>query len=145
VVVQHDLRQPDVILADPQVRALLDFDRPVAVLMMAVLHFVSDADDPVGVIRRLREATVPGSYLVISHGTQDALSDEVGRIGRDLFAQTSTPYYPRTRAEVLRLFDGFDLVEPGLVWTVQWRPEHPDEVGETPQRSAAYAGVGRRH
>jgi SAM-dependent methyltransferase len=143
-VIQGDLRNPPSILGDPVVRRHLDFDQPTAVLMMAVLHFVPDSDDPHGIISQFSAALAPGSYLVLSHGTTDGLSPEQQEIGADMFRRTATPYIGRSKAEVLNLFDGFDLVEPGLVWSVQWRPEHPDEVGDTPERSAAYVGVGRR-
>ena len=142
--IQGDLRNVETILADPAVRALLDFDQPMAVLMMAVLHFVPDSDDPVGVIARFRDALVPGSYLVLSHGTQDALTPEAKQTGSEMFTRTSTPFNSRSRPTVMAMFDGFDLVEPGLVWSVQWRPEHPDDVVDLPERSAAYVGVGRK-
>lgn len=141
-VIQGDLRYVDTILGDPTVRGLLDFDQPTAVLMMAVLHFVSDEDDPAGIIARFRQALAPGSYLVLSHGTQDGMSDEAREVGNEMFTRTSTPFIGRNREQVGQLFEGFDLVEPGLVWSVQWHPEHPDEVGDSPERSAAYVGVG---
>ena len=142
IVIQSDLRDVDRILNDPEVRGLLDFDEPIVVLMMAVLHFVPDSDDPAGIIARFKDALAPGSYLVISHGTQDNMSDEAKRVANDNFTRTSTPFVGRSLPEVAEFFRGLDLVEPGLVWSVQWRPEHPDEVGNNPERSAAYVGVG---
>jgi S-adenosyl methyltransferase len=139
-----DLRDVAVILDDPTVRSRLDFGQPVAVLMMAVLHFVPDSDDPVGIVGRFRDALVPGSYLVLSHGTQDAMTPEARQTATEMFTRTSTPFNSRTRDAVMTMFDGFDLVEPGLVWSVQWRPEHPDDVVDVPERSAAYVGVGRK-
>jgi len=144
VVIQEDLRRPERILAHPDVRGLLDFDRPVALLLLAVLHFIPDEDDPVGLIARLRDALAPGSYLALSHGTADSLSEVAARRWVELFKRTPTPGRPRSRSDVERLFAGYDLVEPGLVWTPQWRPEHPDEVGDHPERSATYVGVGRK-
>jgi hypothetical protein len=114
-VIREDLRNVEQILADPQVKAMLDVDRPVAVLMLAVLHVVADGDDPPGIVARFRDALAPGSYLALSHGTQDGIRR-----------------------------DGFGLVDPGVVWSVEWRPEHPDEVGESPERRAAYVGVGHK-
>lgn len=143
-VIQADLRNAEAILGDATVRRLLDFERPVAVLMMAVLHFVPDSDDPAGIVARFRDVLAPGSYLVISHGTQDGMTSEAVETGNMMFRRTTTPFIGRSRAEVAKLFSGFELVEPGLVWTVQWRPEHPDEVGDRPERSAAYVGVGLR-
>jgi SAM-dependent methyltransferase len=141
-VIQGDLRYVGTILGDPAVQGLLDFTKPVAVLMMAVLHFLPDSDDPADIIARFRDALAPGSYLVLSHGTQDHLSDEAVKTGNEMFSRTATPFVGRRRDEVERLFAGFELVPPGLVWSVEWRPEHPDEVGPSPERSAAYVGVG---
>jgi SAM-dependent methyltransferase len=146
IVIGDDLRHYDAILRHPQVRELLDFAQPMAVLMMAVLHFVPEPDDPYGIVRHLVDATVPGSYLAISHGTADGviLTEEQTGQGLDLMARTPTPAHPRPRADVERLFERVDLVEPGITWSVAWRPEHPDEVVEQPERCAAYAGVGRK-
>ena len=134
------------ILAHPEVRGLLDFDQPVAVLMVAVLHFVPDADDrPASCCARLRDALAPGSYLVLSHGTEDGAARRRRRGGRDVYRRTTTPMSIRNRAELTALFDGFELVDPGVVWSAEWRPEHPDEGGRRPGRGVpAYVGVGRR-
>ncbi|OLB66563.1 MAG: hypothetical protein AUI10_02415 [Actinobacteria bacterium 13_2_20CM_2_72_6] len=142
-VIQEDLRQPDRILAHPETTRLLDFDQPVALLLLAVLHFLDDDEDPHRLVARLLEPLAPGSYLAISHGTADNLPDDVSRRGAELFQRTPTPYSGRSRAEVTRFFAGVDLVPPGIVWSPQWRPEHPDEVGDHPERAAAYVGVGR--
>jgi len=144
VVIQEDMRRPERILDHPDVCGLIDLDEPVGLLLVAVVHFVPDSDDPAGVIGRLRDALVPGSHLVLSHFTGDGLTPEAAQRGDELSRRTPTPATPRTRAEVQRLFAGFDLVEPGLVWSRQWRPEHPDEVGAQPERSAVYVGVGRK-
>ena len=144
VVIQEDLRRPEHILGHPDVRKLIDFDEPVGLLLLAVVHFLPDSDDPIGLIGRLRDALAPGSHLVLSHATSDGLSPEAAQRGAELSRRTPTPATPRTRAEVHRLFAGFDLVDPGLVWSRQWRPEHPDEVGDHPERSAVHVGVGRK-
>lgn len=141
-VIQDDLRHVDQILNNPQVRAMLDFDRPMGLLMMAVMHFIPDSDDPAGIIRGFGDALAPGSYLVLSHGTADGMSPEASRRWLELFTSTTTPGAVRSRAEVEPFFAGFELVEPGIVWAPQWRPEHPDEVGDNPARAAAYVGVG---
>jgi SAM-dependent methyltransferase len=142
-VIQEDLRRPGHILAHPDVRQLLDFDQPMAVLTLAVLHFIADADDPPSILAHLRDAVAPGSYLVLSHGTADAMQGKAERPLK-LLSRTSTPPTSRTRTEVERLFAGFDLIEPGLVWAPQWRPEDPEDVGDHPERSANYVGVGRK-
>lgn len=142
-VVQEDLRQPEAILDHPEVRATLDFDQPIALLMLAILHAVSDQDDPHRLVERLTEAFVTGSYLAISHATADSLPE----VWDKLVAMSARGGYPltlRDRAEVARFFTGFTLVEPGLVWSPQWRPEDPEDVGDQPERSSTYAGVGRK-
>jgi hypothetical protein len=146
IVIHEDLRNADAILSNPQVRGLLDFDQPIAVLMIAVLHFIPPENDAEAIVGRFRDAVVPGSFLGLCHGTADhiPLTEKQLDLGLDQMARTTTPVTTRTRAEVEALFDGLELVEPGVVWTAQWRPEHPDEVIEQPERSTAYAGVGRK-
>lgn len=141
-IVQADVREPERILAAPEIAELIDFDQPVAVMMVALMHFIPDADDPVSIIGRFRESMAPGSYFGLSHVTQDAYADNVQKIV-DLYVNSTNPVTTRSHAEVEGLFTGFDLVEPGLVWTEEWRPEHPDLVSEDPSSSVVYAGVGR--
>jgi SAM-dependent methyltransferase len=136
-----DLRDPAGILAHPELRDLLDLSQPVAVLLLAVLHFVPDSDRPDAIIARFHQALAPGSHLVISHGTDEGRSTaELEQVYR----RTSTPLAMRDRAQVQALFAGFDLIEPGVVWASRWRPDQPDEFGEHPERSGSYVGVGRR-
>jgi SAM-dependent methyltransferase len=141
--VQADLRRPLEIVADPAVQAVIDFSRPVAVLLVAVLHAVPDRDKPGQVLAELRDALAPGSFLVIAHGTQDSRPEESVRLA-EISQRTTTPLSLRTHAEILALFDGFELVEPGLVWAPLWRPESPHQVPEHPEMSSNLAGVGRR-
>ena len=145
-VVLSDLREVDRILSDPVVGGLLDFRAPVAVLAVAVLHFVPDSADPAGIVRRLREATVPGSYLVVSHATAEGESASDARAAGDASNRNRIGLTLRGRAEVARLFDGYRLVEPGLVYTPQWRPEPGgvEEFGGVPSLSATFAAVGVR-
>lgn len=142
VAVQGDMRHPDLILADPQVTAVLDLSQPVAVLAVAVMHAISDADDPAGIIATLHAAMAPGSYLAMGHGVNTRVDDAGVLV--DMSKQTTTPITLRTPAEVARLFTGFELVDPGLVWAPLWRPESPDEVPDRPEMSANLAGVGRK-
>jgi hypothetical protein len=142
VAIQHDVRRPEAILADPQARALLDFDQPVGLLLVAILHYVADQDDPYAVVARLRDALCPGSYMAIAHGTEDEQEPEETAEAQRLTRQTTTPMRLRSRAEIEPFFSGLKLVEPGLVWAPQWRPEFPDSV-EAPHRSVNYVGVGR--
>jgi hypothetical protein len=141
-VLQEDLRRPDQILGHPEVRRVIDFSQPVAVLLLAMLHLVPEEDDPAGHIARLRDALVPGSYLAISHGTSDDRPETAE--GARVLQRGSVPTTLRTRAEVARMFAGFELVEPGIVWASQWRPDDPDDVDGRPERSIMLAGVGRK-
>jgi hypothetical protein len=142
VIVQEDLRHPDAILNHPRIRALLDFDRPIGILLVAILHAIADRDDPFGLVRRLVGAAAPGSYLALSHGTADSRPAEVGEAKR-LTDQTTTPVTIRDRARVEGFFAGLELVDPGLVWAPQWRPDYPQDVIE-PERTSLYVGVGRK-
>jgi SAM-dependent methyltransferase len=139
-VVLADLRDTEALLAHPAVQQVIDFDRPVAILLVAILHFIGENDDPMGILKRLRDAVVPGSYLVISHGTGDFDERAASGIAK-AYSRSSAPGTARSHAEVLRLFDGFDLVEPGLVQVSLWRPE----VAE-PRTDGIwiYGGVGRK-
>jgi SAM-dependent methyltransferase len=143
VAIEEDARRPERILGHPEVRALLDLSRPVAILLISVLHFISDSDDPAGLLRLLRDALPPGSYLAISHITADDRPDTgaavtaANRAGA-VFAA------PRRRADLERFFAGFELVEPGLVGVRQWRPDSPENSGLDPQQLCMYAGVGWR-
>jgi SAM-dependent methyltransferase len=142
-VIQEDLRRPEHILAHAEVLRLLDLDRPVALLAVAVLHFIHDADDPVGTLARLRDALAPGSYLVLSHATHENRPEDAAKI-EELYRGTANPLRFRDRAEVAALFDGWELVEPGLTWAPLWRPESASDIGEFPELSGIHAGVGYR-
>jgi hypothetical protein len=149
LAVQADLREPDVILKHPEVRELVDFDQPIALLLVAILHFLPDDQDPLGIVARFREALPAGSYLTISHGTRDvparpdmsaeAMAEMGARVER-LYQQTTASIVTRGRAQVERFFDGFDLVDPGLVEIQRWRPD--DERSLLP--GGFYGGVGRK-
>ena len=142
-VVQADLRDPDAVLADPTVRGLLDLTRPTAVLMVAVLHFVPDQDDPARLVARFRETVSSGSYLALSHATAGERADRAAE-HRGLYQRTATPMTMRTREQVERLFDGWELVEPGLVALPQGRPEPGSPELDRPERMPGLAGVGRK-
>jgi SAM-dependent methyltransferase len=142
-IVHADLREPGRLLADPRVSGLLDLDAPVGLLMVAVLHFVPDEDDPAAAIAAYREAVAPGSYMVVSHVTKDGNMDPDDRV-RQLYERGTIPVYPRSRERIGELLAGFELVDPGVVYVPLWRPESAEDVEEHPERSAAYAAVARR-
>ncbi|MGH3731078.1 MAG: SAM-dependent methyltransferase [Micromonosporaceae bacterium] len=145
VAVRADLRDPERILHHPQVNQLLDFDQPLAVLLLAVLHFVPDQDDPAGIVARLGGATVAGSYLAISHATQEGETAQHAGLASRVSTQNQIELTLRDRSQVTGLFGGYDLVEPGLVFTPEWRPDSPgDEFSDQPTRAATLAGVGIR-
>lgn len=141
-VIRADLREPERILAEARQLGLIDFSRPLAVLLAGVVHFVSDADGAADTVAELRAALTAGSYLVLSHATQDGQPPEVLR-AQQLSSHTSTEIVLRTRAEIEAYFDGLTMIEPGLVFVPAWRPD-PGEVVEQPERVGAYGGVGRK-
>ena len=138
-----DLREPDRILTGARELGLLDFDQPIAVLLAGVLHFVPDSDDPAGLVAKLRDAVVPGSYLLISHATADGQPVEVIEAQR-LSGRTATEIVLRSHVQLMEFFAGLTLIEPGLVFIPAWRPDPADGVERHPERVGAYAGVGRR-
>jgi hypothetical protein len=111
-VVQEDVRRPEQILTAPEVRRLFDFDQPVAVLVVALFHFISDADDPVGIIARLMEPMVSGSYLAISHATDEVPYD--AEAGREIYRRAGISVTSRSRRHIEALFGDFELVDPGV-------------------------------
>jgi S-adenosyl methyltransferase len=149
LAIQADLRDPDAILGDPEVRELIDFDQPIALLLLGILHFVPDDQDPFGIVARFRDGVPAGSYLVISHGTRDIpvrpdmSAEEMAEMGariERLYQQTTASMVTRTRAQVERFFDGFDLLDPGLVEIQLWRPDRPDAM----LPGGFYGGVARK-
>ncbi|MGP4017644.1 SAM-dependent methyltransferase [Saccharopolyspora sp. 5N708] len=143
-IVRADLREPDQVLAAPEVTELLDLSQPVALMMVAVLHFVGDANRPGAIVARYRDALAPGSFLVISHATDEGRPD-VAHPHAELYRQrTTTPMTLRSRAAVTGFFEGFELVEPGVVHLPLWRPVASADVAERPERITGLAGVGRK-
>lgn len=144
-VVQADLRRPAAVLAHPVLRSHLDLARPVGVLMTGVLHFVADDEDPAGIVAGYRDAVAPGSYVVISHGSLEGIAEaDMPRAhqAKAVWERTPSPLRLRSRAEVLRLFDGLDLIEPGLVQMREWRPASQADLCS--ESLCGFAGVGRR-
>ncbi|GII63993.1 hypothetical protein Skr01_40780 [Sphaerisporangium krabiense] len=128
VVVSADMRDPRGIVDHPEVRAHLDLDRPVGLLLLAILHFVVDDAESVQIVRTLRGAMAPGSTLAISHITPGDLSEEDIRRGRDVYTSTATGgIVPRTHARIRSYFEGFELLAPGVVPVEEWRPD-PETV-----------------
>jgi hypothetical protein len=148
IAIRADVRSPRAVLGHPQVRRMLDFDQPVAVLLCAVLHFVPDDAEAKAAVTELMDAVPSGSYLVVSHtGTEEPFEhDDVDKIQGVYKRQTATPVTMRTRSEVSAFFDGLELVEPGLVWLPQWRPEpdDPADFRDRPETSNGLCGIARK-
>ncbi|MHA4817519.1 SAM-dependent methyltransferase [Streptomyces aculeolatus] len=138
-IVQADVRDPRSILDHPDVRRVLDFDEPVAVFLVAVLHFLTDADEPRQVVATLRDALPSGSYLVLSHATGD-FADRTD--AQAVYNKATAGLNLRPYAEIEPFFDGFGLVEPGLVQVPFWRPDTPPPARY--REIGIYAGVGRK-
>lgn len=141
-VIQADVRDPEAIVDNPELRKHLDLGRPVAVLFVAVLHLLTEEEAPAGVVARIRDALAPGSYLAITHVTGDSHPEAATAVAA-LFRSmgVSTPLVPRPRQEIRAFFDGFELVEPGLVFAEDWRPDREDPDLRLDTRWF-YAGVG---
>lgn len=140
-VVRGDLCDVDSLLADPGITDVLDFDRPIGVLLVAVLHFVRDRQDPAGIVETLRQAMPSGSYFVISHGTQD-FNPARATAAVQGYEEATAPFVLRSREYVERFFDGLDRVEPGIVQLPFWRPE--GDIEGDPSKIWLYGGVGRK-
>ncbi|XVV02182.1 SAM-dependent methyltransferase [Actinosynnema sp. CA-248983] len=137
--VQSDLREVDTVLK--AARDVLDFDRPIAVLMVAVLHFVPDSDEPGKAVARYRDALPAGSWLALSHGSLEGVPRDVlqdtERV-KAIYRRTDSPLALRSHEEIAAFFAGFDVVEPGVVALPEWRSDSDDAY------ISAYVGVGRK-
>jgi SAM-dependent methyltransferase len=143
IALRGDLRAPDALLADPHLRALIDFEQPVAVLMIAVLHLLTDDDRPGEVVAGIRGAIAPGSYVVISHLSSAQRPDDAAQLSAHAAQRTRVPIFFRSKEQITGFFDGLSLVEPGVVELPSWRPDAGDMSHERPGRSLGMAGVGR--
>ena len=138
-VVHADLRTPTEILEHPHVKKLFDFDQPIAVLLVAVLHFIGAEDDPASIVATLRGALAPGSALVISHGTDGGQPERAAATAKGWETATS-PVTVRSPDEIRELFAGFELVDPGIVPIAQWRPDSQLEADR--ERIWVHGGIG---
>ena len=143
-VIEADLREPAAILQNATVRGMIDFAQPVGLLLVAVLHFLADADDPWRIVATLRDALAPGSYLAICHGTSEGTPVALRAAEKVYNRSVATSVHVRPRADIVRFFDGFDLVDPGLVYIPEWRPDAPQDVPEDPSKFWGVVGVGRK-
>jgi hypothetical protein len=140
-----DLRDPESILGHPTIGKLIDFDQPVGLMLVAILHFIRDDEDPAGLVAAYRDALPAGSRMVLSHATADFHPPETGSEDAiDVYRQSkaTATFNLRTRAEVLGLFDGYELVDPGLVQLPLWRPDGPEPTEQDLAGVGIYGGVG---
>jgi SAM-dependent methyltransferase len=143
-IVSADFRSPQDILESPEVEGLLDMDRPVALMLVAVLHFIEDRDEPRKTIGELARALAPGSLMVISHGSKDGSPrrDADSEL-RKVYDSASARLVPRSPDEIEPFFEDFEMIDPGLVPLSRWRPDSAAEL-EDPAVLAGFAGVGRK-
>lgn len=145
VIVEGDLREPDEILAHDTVGRLIDFSRPVGLIVLAVLQFISDDANPWQIMAALRDALAPGSYLVLGHATDEGSKPTVMQAAETAYNRSvATQLHLRSRGEILRLFDGYDLLEPGLVYSSMWRPDPQVDVEGGITEYGVLAGVARK-
>ncbi|MGW0697862.1 SAM-dependent methyltransferase [Streptomyces sp. NPDC002867] len=144
-VVCADLRKPGQILDSPEVTGLLDLERPVALLLVAVLHFLEDEDDPYAAVAELRDALAPGSLLIITHASYEGIPvpEDVAGGAVAVYDEIRNPLVMRTREQIAAFFEGYDMVEPGLVAMPHWRPDTPVDQ-EDPYAFSGFSGVGRK-
>jgi hypothetical protein len=140
--IEADLREPEKILAEAA--RTLDFSRPVAIMLLGILHFITDTDEVFTIVDRLRDAVPAGSYLALTHATLELgeQSDANAEAQAMWNEKAAVPITPRTKQQILRFFDGMQVLEPGLVSMSRWRPDgSPDQP---PAEVAGYSGVGRK-
>jgi hypothetical protein len=143
-VIEADMREPRVILEHPDLHRLIRFDEPVAVLFMSVLHFIAEEDDPYSMVAAFRDASAPGSYLALSHITSPERNAAAAEAAADVYKSRATsPAILRSPTKVRALFDGYDLVDPDLVYLPRWRPDDPADARDA-ESVWMLAGVGRK-
>ncbi|MGW1678383.1 SAM-dependent methyltransferase [Saccharopolyspora sp. NPDC002376] len=142
VAIRADFRDVDEVLGNDEVRSMLYFDEPIAVLFFAVLHFVPDSDDPAGIVARYAEQLCSGSYVALSHAGSDGVEESVKQASA-LYSERIGGFFLRSRAEVAPMFAGLELIEPGLVDLLEWRPD-PGEKWQDAPLVAGPGGVARR-
>ena len=135
-----DLRDTDALLE--QARQTLDFSQPIAIMLLGVLHLISDKEDPWGIVAKLVDAVPSGSYLVITHPASDLLPETQGEASKRYNQNVATHQTLRTRAEVARFFDGLELLDPGMEQWHLWRPDPGDQPDA--DLKSGHAGVARK-
>ncbi len=140
-IIQEDMINAADVLKAAEDSGLIDFTRPVGMLTAGVFHFVPPEADPQAVVAAYRDAVPAGSYLAISQFTQDLQPEEMAGVV-EVMKKSQNPMFPRTKTEIEGLFDGFELVEPGIVPSPLWRPEGTNT--DDPDKAGIYAAVGKK-
>jgi len=143
VAIHADVMKPEQLLQHPDLRGTLDLSQPIAVLLVAVLHFIGEHDIAARLVKYLRDVIASGSYLILTHPS-NIFAERSSRT-LAVYNRTRSQVTLRSREQIDRFFEGFELVEPGLVLTPLWRPESKDDLFVSePERGQAFAGVGRK-
>ena len=145
-IVRADMRDPEGIFAAPEARRLLDLDEPLGLLMLLMLHWVPDESDPMGLLARYRDRLAAGSYLAITHVTDDDQGEKL-TAATGVIKRSKSPDQVTLRSwdQIVPMFGDFELVEPGLVGCAMWRPAGPLDITDNVDMNAlVYAGVGRK-
>jgi hypothetical protein len=144
VTIQADVLRPEQILQHPDLSRMLDLGQPMALLVVAFLHLVPDDEEALRIVRFFRDAMAPGSYVAVTHATGSFTPERSARTNT-VYNQATSPVTLRTLDQMGRFFEGFELIEPGIVPTPSWRPESRDDLfASEPERGQAFAGVGRK-
>ena len=143
IIIDADLRDTRAVLGHPETQRMLDFSRPIGLLMVAIFHFIPDRDRPVEIVAGYRRALRGGGYLALSHFTGDDQAIVSATKGAQWYQQTANPLIMRTRTEFEALLTDVELVPPGVTWVQQWHPDNSEPELDIPSESAIYAAVGR--
>ena len=143
IIIDADLRDSRLVLGHPHTQRMLDFTRPIGLLMVAIFHFIPDRDHPADIVANYRKALHGGGFLAMSHFTGDDQAVTLAANGSKWYQQTANPLVMRSKSEFEALLTGVELVPPGVTWVQQWRPDNDDDpVLAIPSESAIYAAVG---
>lgn len=143
--IRADLRDPEAVLGNTESRHLLDFDEPIGLLFLLVLHWIPDDEDPGRLMSRYREFLAPGSYLAISHMTDELQHEKATRLAGTVNRNHNDQLFPRPRKDITAFFGDFELVEPGVVPTGVWHPDGVGDITDDPDLNAlSLAGIARK-
>jgi hypothetical protein len=144
IAIEGDIRHPLGILTNGSIQGLIDFSRPIGMLFVAVLHFITDAERPCEAVAAFRDHVAPGSCIVVSHITSDGMRPDAMSTIREAYREATAPAVFRSGSRIRDFFNGLSLVEPGLVEPFQWRPADGKAPNDPPASLRFLAGVGRK-